>query len=47
MYTLHNVRVYSIKDKEGECKKDRMIYVSHAILGPILWPIENKYLKLQ
>jgi len=32
---------------EGECKKDQMIYVSHAILGPILWLVENKYLKLK
>jgi len=31
----------------GECKKDRMIYVSQAIWGPVLWPVENKYLKLK
>jgi len=40
------VKMTSIRLK-GECKKDQMIYISQAILGPILWPIEKKYLKLK
>jgi len=33
--------------KQGECKKDRTIYVSLVIVLDVLWPVENEFLKLK